>query len=283
MKRVAIVTDSCADIPPAVVSELGITIVPLQVIFGEKSYRDGFDLSTDEFYRMLTSPEYQSVHPKTSQPSIGAFEDAYERLLKDTDEILVVTLSASLSGTYNSATLAIDRFAGKARIDVVDTRQASLGHGLIAISCAKMAQAGASLDEIGVHAREMSSRVRLYFAVETLEFLQRGGRIGRAQAFFGGLLSIKPILKVEEGEVRPAEKVRTRKKALNRLVELALENLTIESAGILQATTIEDAEMIRDRLAQVHPQIDIIISQVGPVIGTHTGPGVIGIVVVREK
>jgi DegV family protein with EDD domain len=274
--NVRIVTDSTADIPPALAAELGITVVPLQVHFGNQSYRDGVDITPSEFYQRL---RVSSELPKTSQPSVGAFEEAYERLCAETDEILSIHISSSLSGTYGAALLARDSVRNRCTVEVLDSRLVSLGLGIVAMDCARLAKKGMGLRELTHHAKRMCPNVHITFMVETLEYLQRGGRIGRAQAFLGSLVNIKPLLKIEEGEVRPVEKVRTRSKALDRLVEFVELFPKIEQLGLIYSTTPEDAELVLRRIEALVPRERAIISQVGPVVGTYTGPGVLGLVV----
>jgi DegV family protein with EDD domain len=276
MANIRIVTDSTADLPTSLVEEFGITIVPLQVNFADQSFRDGVDLTPSEFYDKLRAAP---TMPTTSQPSVGAFVEAYEGLAREADGILSIHLSSALSGTYNSAILAREAFARTCPIEVVDSRQASLGIGLITIACARLARQGASLAALTDHARRLSQSTHTLFLVETLEYLQRGGRIGRAAAFLGTLLSVRPMLLIEEGEVRPFEKVRTRSKGIDRLVQFVESFDNVDSVGILQGTTPEDIEPLIRRIETRVPRERIIVGQVGAVIGTHTGPGVLGIVV----
>jgi DegV family protein with EDD domain len=276
MGNVRIVTDSTADIPPEIVDELGIIVVPLQVTFGDESYRDGVDLPPDTFYRRLAK---SAVLPTTSQPSVAAFEEAYDEACHDSDSILSIHLSSALSGTYNSALIARDSFRNRCSIEVLDSRLVSMALGFVAISCARMAQSGASLRDLTSHAKRMIPNVHILFLVDTLEYLQKGGRIGRAQAFLGTLLNVRPLLKIEDGEVRPAEKVRTRAKAIDRLVEFADLFSDITDISVVYSTTPDDAEFIVQRLGSRIPRDRAIISQLGAVIGTHTGPGTLGVVV----
>jgi DegV family protein with EDD domain len=276
MANIRIVTDSTADLPASLVAELGITVVPLQVNFADRSFRDGVDLTPSAFYSMLRA---SPTMPTTSQPSVGAFVEAYEVLAREADGILSIHLSSALSGTYNSAILARETFARACPIEVIDSRQASLGIGVIAVACARLARQGASLSELANHARRLSQSTHTLFLVETLEYLQRGGRIGRAAAFLGTLLSVRPLLLIEEGEVRPFEKVRTRGKGIDRLVQFVESFDNVDSLAILQATTPEDVEPMIRRIEAFVPRERIVVGQVGAVIGTHTGPGVLGIVV----
>ncbi len=279
MGQVRIVTDSTADLPPELAAELGISIVPLQVAFGSETYRDGIDLTPGQFYERLAS---SSVLPRSSQPSVGAFEEEYDRLCRETDSIVSIHISSSLSGTFNSALLARDRFRNRANIEVIDSRLVSMGLGLAAIECARLARQGADLKTVAQHAARVLPNIHVHFIVDTLEYLQRGGRIGRAQAFLGSLLNVKPVLKIEEGEVRPVEKVRTRAKAVERLVEfveLFSDTSGIKDLCILYSTTPDDVEHILSRIAPIVPRERTLVSQVGPVVGTHVGPGVLGIAV----
>lgn len=276
MDNVRIVTDSTADLPPELASQLGITIVPLQVSFGSEVYRDGVDLAPDEFYDKLSR---STVLPRTSQPSVGAFEEVFEQLCRETSSILSIHISSSLSGTLNSALIARDTYRNRCSIEVLDSRLVSMGLGLVALNCARLAQQGASLKEVTTHAKRLIPNIHILFVVETLDYLQRGGRIGRATAFLGSLLSIKPVLKIEDGEVRPAEKVRTRAKALDRLVEFVELFPRISELAIVYSTTPDDVEHILKRVEPAVPREQTLISRVGPVVGTHTGPGVLGLIV----
>ena len=276
MAKVRIVTDSTADLPPGLASELGISVVPLQVAIGSKVYRDGVDLSPDEFYRMMAA---SSVLPKTSQPSVGAFEDEYERLCGLTDSILSIHISSALSGTYGSALLARDRFRNRCAIETIDSQLVSMGLGLVALACARLARDGADLKAVANHARRMIPNVHILFIVETLDYLQRGGRIGRAQALVGSLLNIRPVLKIEEGEVRPVEKVRTRAKALDRLVEFVELFTDVDELALVYTTASDEVDFLLRRIEPLVPRERTIVSQMGPVVGAHTGPGVLGIMV----
>lgn len=276
MGTVRIVTDSASDLPPEMAAELGISVVPLQVIFGREVYRDGIDLTPEEFFEKLTSAP---VLPRTSQPSVGAFEEVFERLCQETDSILSINLSSSLSGTYNSAQIARDSFRQRCNIEVIDSRLASMGLGLVAASCARLAREGADLREVSNYAKRLIPNVHILFAVETLDYLQRGGRLGRAQAFVGSLLNIKPLLKIEEGEVRPSEKVRTRGKALDRLVEFVELFPAIRELVVMHATTPADVDLLIKRIEPIVPREKIMVARFGPVVSTHTGPGVIGMIV----
>ena len=276
MTRVKIVTDSTSDIPKDTSEELGIEIVPLNIHFGDDVYRDGVDLSTDQFYDMLAK---SSDLPKTSQPSAGAFDNVYEQYCEEEQSIASIHVSSKLSGTLNSASVARESFKLRCHIDLFDSLSASMGLGLIAINAARAANDGADRDEISDLVRKLIHNVHVYFVVDTLEYLQKGGRIGRAQALLGSLLNIKPVLKLETGEVHPVERVRTRSKALDRLVEFVELFPHIEDMAILHSTSPDDVDELVERVNPFFPREKVIISQYGPCIGTHVGPGGISVIV----
>ena len=267
---VRVITDSASDIPPSVAKELGITVVPLTVIFGEEELLDSIDISSDEFFKKLKTSEF---HPRTSQPSVAQFSDAYQGA--PGDEIISIHVSAKLSGTLNSATLAAKEVTNK--VELFDTRGASAWVATVAIAAAKSANEGKSLKQVTKVAQTVSDNLEAYFLLDTLEYLQKGGRIGKAQALLGGLLNIKPILNVAEGEVHPYEKVRTRAKGLAKLIETAQKNAPYKEISVMHGSADEDAEFLSTSLAELS-ETPISVRSVGPVIGVHTGPGVIGIV-----
>lgn len=277
---VLIVTDSTCDLPDEMASELDITVVPLQVIFGNEAFRAG-ELSTDEFFRRLASaPEL----PRTSQPSVGEFRAVYEELAKRTDRIVSIHLSARFSGTVETARLAARELIGRCSIEVIDSGTVSMAMGLGVIAAARVAREGAGLDDCASTARSVLGRERLAVALDTLEYLRRGGRIGRAQAFLGGLLRLKPIVTVRDGETFPLTRVRTRKKALEELLRICLEDAVVEEAVVMEATTPDDARYIADELHKRMPGVPVHLGKLGPVIGVHGGPGTIGLaVVLREE
>jgi DegV family protein with EDD domain len=277
-KAVRVVTDSTADLPPAIADELGITIVPLHVLFGHESFRDGVDLTSEEFFHKLATARDL---PTTSQPSVGEFQEIYEGLARETDRIVSVHLSERFSGTIGAARQAAHTIAGHCSIEVIDSGTTSMGMGMGVIAAARAANDGAELDACAEATRAVFSRQRIAVALDTLEFLRRGGRIGRAQALLGGLLRLKPIVTIRDGEVHPLARVRTRRKALDEVVNICLQdNATIEQAAVLHATTPDDADMIAETLRQRFPQASIHVGRFGPVIGVHGGPGLVGVAAV---
>jgi len=276
MGQVRIVTDSTSDLSMTVCEELGISVVPLTVFFGEVAYRDRVDLDSDQFFRMLAK---SGELPKTSQPSPALFEETYRRLTADGSDVLSIHLSARLSGTVRAAEIARDALRGTGRVEVIDVTSASLGLGLIVMAAARLAKQGAEMRDIASLVRRLSPNVHILFVVDTLEYLQRGGRIGRANALLGALLNIRPILKLEDGEIHPVEKVRTRSKALDRLVEFVELFPHIDELAIVYSAESADVENLLRRIDPIFPRDRIVQGKYGPVIGTHAGPNGLGVIV----
>ncbi len=270
---VAVVVDSTADIPEAIRSELGIAVVPLSIHFGSSSYRDGVDITTSEFYGRLVQ---ENVHPSTSQPPPGAFAEVYEQLAGKHDGIISIHLGGKLSGTVRSAEQARELVAG-VPIQIIDSGSVSMGFGFLGIEAAQMAREGKSLDEITAYIEEMIPKIRLWAVLDTLKYLERGGRIGRTRAFLGTLLSVKPIIRVKDSEVLPIEQVRTHKKAITRMVELASAEAPFRHLAVLHSTSEPFAQELADRIGVLHPRAEIIVSELTGVIGVHGGPGVVGV------
>jgi len=277
---VKIVTDSVSDISPAIASELGIIVVPLNVVFGNEIYRDGVDLTTDEFYRKL---EQSQILPTTSTPPLQAFIELYDRLAEETDEIMVITISRKLSATGESAFKAIESMEKKCRVEIVDSQWAMMGEGLLVIAAAKAAQAGAKLDELIEQIKRNMSRVEMRLAFDTLEYLKRGGRIGKARALMGSMLGINPILGIKDGEVFPYGRERSRAKAINHLYDFVMGYSRIEELAVEDATTPDEADELVERLGAKFPKERIYRSKVSPVIGTNVGPHVIGVSVLGDR
>lgn len=272
---VRIVTDSTADAPLALAHELGISIVPLSVIFDHEVYREGVDISHDLFYEKLVRSK---TLPTTSAPSVGDFLAVYEPLLAETDEIVSIHVSSKLSATYNNACQAAQMLADRgARIEVIDSRLVSMAMTFVVAAAARAALGGASVDDVLQAVGRMIPRVRIFFVLDTLEYLRRGGRIGRARAFLGTVLRVKPVLSLREGEVCPEERVRTRAHALERIFQIATSYPRTQELAICYSTTPQDAEEMRQRVAEVLPHVDIYVTWLGPVIGTHGGPGVLAV------
>lgn len=274
---VYIVTDSTADIPRDIVDQYGITVVPLTITFGAESFRDGQDLTTDEFYARLQATKQL---PQTGQPPPALFQHAYEHLVSR-GEVVSVHLSHKFSGTIETARNAA-RDVSADKITVVDSGLTSMALGLCVIAAAKKAQAGGTRDECAAAAESVARRIKLLVTFETLDYLRRGGRIGRASAFVGGLLKLKPILTVKDGEAHPVARVRSRQKALDELFDLAMETKDVEDAVVLHTTTPEEAETLAQRVKAACPDTSLIVGRFGPALGVHGGPGMIGLAVVER-
>jgi DegV family protein with EDD domain len=271
---VRVVTDSACDLPDELIDELGIEVVPLTIRFGNEELIDRKELSTEEFWRRLTTSD---VLPETSAPSAGAFEETFRRLAGDgASGIVCVNLSSKLSATMQSAQVAATAVSDACKVEVIDSLSVSMGLGGLAITAARRAREGDSLDSIVANVLDRRDRTKLYGALDTLEFLKKGGRVGNARALLGSMLSIKPILEVRDGIVEEAGKVRTRSRALRTLVERVTEAGRVENLAVLHAQA-PDLDELLDQLDPIVPRDQILIGTIGPVIGTHAGPRVIGV------
>ena len=277
---VHVVTDSTSDITPGDAARWGLTVVPLNVHFGTEQLRDGIDIGAEQFQQRLVS---SATLPKTSQPSAGAFLETYRQLAADGDSILSIHISGKLSGTVNSARAARDALGGRIQVEIVDTGTVSWPLGYIARMAATAAGEGKSLEECAAIARDTASRNRLLVVLDTLEYLQKGGRIGRARAWFGGILNIKPILTFTDGEVAPVERVRSRAKAEERIIELAARNAPAEWAVVCHTGIPADAERHAERLQQLLPGATVETGWMGPVVGVYAGPKGLGVGVIQRR
>ncbi len=277
---VKIITDSLSDITSDIAQGLGITVVPLTVSFGTESFLDRITITTDEFYYKLT---HDTTWPKTTQPPPGDFLDVYNKLAKETDEILVVTLSAKLSGTYQSVLAAQSMVEGKCRIEVIDSQTVAMGLGLIVIAAAKAVQAGANLDEATDLVRRAMPRSHLIAYFDTLKYLAKGGRIGKAQGLLGAMLSVKPILTVKAGEMSPLTRLRSRGAGMDYLYNFVAGFPHIEELAVEHATTPDDADNLVERLSSLFPKERIYRSTISPVVGTYAGPGAMAVTVLEAE
>ena len=277
---VKIVTDSCSDITPEFAERLGITLVPLYVQFGDKFYRDNVDLATEEFYHKL---EQSKAIPTTSTVTPDFFAQLFSKLAEETKEILTITLSELYSGTYHVALQAKTMVAKDCRVEVIDCRSAIGGQMLLTISATRMAQSGANLDEIVDWVRKAIPRTHVRVSFDTLEYLRKGGRIGKAQAFLGSLLKVNPILSIKDGNTFPVARPRIRARAMDLLVNFAKSFSHVEAIAIEDATTPDEAETLVQRLKDiVHPE-RLYRSKVSPVVGTHVGPHVLAVTVLEAE
>jgi len=274
---IRIITDSTCEAPDALLKHPVVSVLPLSVVFGQTSLRDGIDITREQFWQRLPAAD---PLPTTSQATPGDFLALFTQFTAAGDEVIAVTLSAKLSGTYDSAISARNSLPGSAPIDVIDSRTISVGLGLMLQEAVAMVEAGASRDEIVAQLIRMREKVHLIFVLETLEYLQRGGRIGKAQALMGTLLKFKPLLAVDDGEVVPVTRVRSRAKALETLQETLLQRVPQRGAqvrlGLTQAVAPDEAKAVGDKLAASFGTTPGFIAALGPVIGVHVGPGAIG-------
>lgn len=279
---VRIVTDSTADIMPGVAETLGITIVPLTVFFGNEEYLDNIDLDNASFYKKL---QESKILPRTSQPPPARFQEAYIKLIEEgADGILSVHLSSGLSGTYQSACTARDTLPEnihKVPIEVINSKSISAGMFLALQKAAAEANEGLSLSEIKAHVEEQFTRTRIFAALDTLEYVHRGGRIGGARAFLGNMLSVKPIVSLKDGTVVAVEQPRTRSKALARMVQIALDTGPIEQIAIAESNEEVGAQLAE--VVKASYKGEVTRYKLGAALGTHTGPGTVALIVVNAK
>jgi DegV family protein with EDD domain len=272
---VKIVTDSAADIPSAIVRELGITVVPAYVNFGTKTYRDGVDISCDEFYDKLTNGP---VYPSTSQATPSDFAAVYRELAKETDEIISIHMSDKFSGTFSSAQRGKAQAAIKGNITMVDSGTITMALGLIAMSAATLANSDKSPAEIMDNIRQGIQNTRLLGTFDTLKYLARGGRIGKGKALLGSILNVKPVITIRDGAISPVGNFRTRTKALDKLFEMVQSSAGVQELAIVHATTPEEAQNFANRLSPFVSADNLHLARLGPAIGVHTGPGTIVLV-----
>lgn len=277
-KKVAIVTDSSAYFEPGVVEKLGIHVVPLNIHLGADKFLEGTGIDTDELFRRL---KYSNSLPTSYPPEAIVFEELYTSLLHQTDQILSIHTSGRLSKTVERARMGSEAVLGRCSITVVDSMTTSMGLGILIKAAAEAANEGASLDDIVRLVRGMIPHIYLIFYVETMEYLERSGRIGHAQAILGTMLKIKPILFMEDGDIMPLEKVRTTEKAMEKLFEFVAEFDNLEQTAIIQRSKqpTKEARILQERLELTFPDMDFPIVQHGTDLATRLGPDALGIAV----
>ncbi|MFL2665636.1 MAG: DegV family protein [Dehalococcoidia bacterium] len=280
--KIAVVTDSTSDIPANIAKKNKISVVPLNLHVENKTYLDNIDISADELYEMLPS---SSVAPTTSAPSAGTFIEVYENLLKSYDQIISIHISSKLSLTHGSAVNAAKEINKKKKlVEVINSETASMALGLTTIIVAEtIKKNNISLDEAKELSKNLSKRSTFLGMVPTLKYLVRGGRIGKAKGFVGSLLKFKPILTMQDGEAHPLVRVRSIEKGINKLKELAQENAPLEKISVLYTTEKDKAEEIAQDIKTFDQKIDPIIAQLGPVIGAHLGPNVLGLGYIKSS
>ncbi|NPV92289.1 MAG: DegV family protein [Firmicutes bacterium] len=278
MSQVKIITDSTADLPSELVEKFDVTVVPLTTTIDGVNYRDGVDLTPTQFYEKLAACKEL---PQTSQPAPQTLRDAYQKRLDMGQEVVAIHLSSGLSSTVAAADLVRDGYPADTPLRVIDSRAASMGEGMLVIKALELAAAGKSLDEIVAGVENYRKGLLSIFVVDTLTYLLKGGRVNKAQAVMGSLLNIKPVLQVyDDGKIYPLEKARGRKAALKRLVSLMEEqgrDLKGQPIGISHAVCLEDALWLKDTLIQQFSVGEVVIGEIGAVIGTHVGPGTLAL------
>lgn len=273
---VRIVCDSTADLSDDFRTEHRVLVVPLQVIIGDEAFRDGVDIRPAELYRRMRR---DGVMARTSQPPPAEFESVFRAITDAGDSVVCTTISAELSGTYTSATQAAAALEGRP-IDVIDSRSVNVGHFAVVAEAARVAEAGGDLDAVAGAARSLVPKIQLYFTVETLEYLRKGGRIGGARALLGSMLDVKPILELKDGAIEPAGRVRTYRRALETVADMAVQASAEWGAArvlVADGDNPESTATVVRRLEAALPGVQITTLEVGPVIGVHAGPGAVGV------
>ena len=276
---VRIVTDSLSDLTSDLIGNLDITLVPLTVLFGHETYLDRVTISTDEFYHRLI---HGDIWPASTQPSPQDFANTYDKLTETTNEILVIILSSRLSGTYQSAMAGKSLMkAKKCRVEVIDSETVAGGLGLVVLAAAKEAQNGTNLDKLVEFTRKTLKRSHFIVYFDTLKYLAKGGRIGKAQGLLGSVLPIKPILNVKEGEMSPVTRVRSVAAGIAYLNNFMSSFKNIEAVIVEHTTSIESADELAAILGSTHPKVPILRSTVSPVLGVYGGPNAIAVAVLE--
>ncbi|MFC2016167.1 DegV family protein [Chloroflexota bacterium] len=277
--KIKIVTDSTSDLPPRLAEELGITVVPVYVHFGDKVYRDRVDISEDEFYQRLQS---DPIHPTTEPPTPQDFAAVYQKLSQDADGIISIHISSKLSATSNSALLAKELVETECPIEVVDSQLVTMGLGLLAMAAATVAKSGKSLPQVVEEVKQTIPSIYLLGFLDTLKYLALGGRIGKAKALLGSVLSVKPMLTVKDGELEPAGQVRSRANGMDRLYDFVKNATDIQDLAIVYSTTPDEAQSLAERMDSIFAEERTRLVRLGPALGVHGGPGVL-FVALREK
>lgn len=278
-RQVTVVTDSTADIPQSLVAELGIPVVSLRINFGADSFRDGIDLSTEAFIDKLVQSEGL---PTTSQPAVGEFSAVFQEQLDQDRDIVCVTIGQRLSGTHNAASMAAEQL-GTDRIAVIDGGSTTMQLGWVAIAAARSAATGDSMSKVRAVAEQAVARTNLFAVLKTLDYVYRGGRIGKVSQLVGSALGIKPIISFRDGALVPLERVRTWKKAVKRIVQLAQEEGDLSDIMVLYIDDRSDAEAVLAEIRENHPDANVMLGRAGAVISTHAGPGAIGVATLRRS
>lgn len=278
MSKFTLVTDSTAYIPGEYLSKYNITVTPQILIWDNETFRDGVDIQPDEFYTRLKSAK---VMPTTSQVTPATMQETFQKLVDQGQDVLGIFISSKLSGTLQSAIQAKDMMGSAGgKVTLVDSQSTAMALGFQVLAAARAMEKGADVKECATLAEKARERTGVFFAVDTLEFLHRGGRIGGAQRFIGSALNLKPILALKEGKVEGVDRIRTKSKAHDRIIELVTEQIKGKAnirLSILHANAADDARKLLDRATAELSPVETVFTEVSPVVGTHTGPGTVGL------
>jgi len=275
---VKVITDSVADLPPDIIQELGITVIPLYVHFGTEAYKDRVDLTAEEFYHKL---ETATNLPKTSAPSPGLIAEAFDRVAESSNEILAIFLSRKFSATYDAALQGMSLVKRKCRVEVIDSTLAIMGQGLLVIEVARKALAGTGLDELLDMVAKIIPKIHVRVSFDTLKYLEMGGRVNKIQAMMGSMLNMNPVLGIKNGEAFPFARIRSRTRSIDCLYKFATSCKKVKALAIEYGTDAVEAGKLAKRLTSAFPGVPVYLSNVSPVIGTHTGPGIIAVTVLE--
>jgi len=269
---VKIVTDSTADLPPQLARELGITVVPVYVRFGDEIYRDRVDISEDEFYHRLL---HGHIHPTTTQPTPKDFIDVYKNLVGQADGIISIHVSRKLSDTYNSALLGKEFVEKECPIEVIDSKLVTMGLGQLVIAAKYLAESERGLNQVVEEVKHIIPSIHVLGLLDTLKYLALGGRIGKVQALLGSVLNKKPMLTIKDGELLPAGRFRSRAKGIDRLFDFVKNAVDVQDLAIVYNTTPDEAQALVGRMASMFPKERIRLAKLGPALGVHAGPDIL--------
>ncbi|MFC2009952.1 DegV family protein [Chloroflexota bacterium] len=271
---IKIVTDSTADLSPELIKKLEITVVPLYVCFGENIYRDREEINEDDFFKRLQN---SSPHPTTTQPTPHDFAEVYRQLSSKAGGIISIHLSEKLSGTYSSALQGKIMMGKGCPIEIIDSKTVSMALGLVVIAAASMAKNGKGFQQIMDEVKQIVSNVKLLVVFDTLKYLAKGGRIGKAKSLLGSVLSVKPILTIKDGEFVPISQVRSRSKGIERLYDFVKDTTNIEDLAVVHSTTPDEAKYLAERISLIPTVKQARVARLGPALGVHGGPGVLAV------
>jgi DegV family protein with EDD domain len=276
---IRIVTDSSCDLPSDLVQQHGITVLPCYVVVDDQTFKDGVEIQPDDFYRRLQA---EGRTPTTAQPTVADFQEVYRDLVGQGHQVLSIHVSGKLSGTLNSAEQAKDSLDDDSSVEIIDSQLASIPLGLALLDAAAMAEDSSDVQELAGKVRQRLGSHHGLFALDTLEYLQKGGRIGKARAFMGSVLHVKPILRLQDGEAHPVERPRNRERAMRRLVELIQELGPARRLAVIYSTDSARMAYLKQQLTGILPTDQIIEARFGPTLGTYIGPDALGVAITQE-